>query len=161
MNKFPQLEIITISELMTSLWDNFQERSEVDKALFPNDIMTNSLCELLDIVAQQHQVNTLAEDHWAEADIKQLLKDSMEDIDLLKQSLDNEAGASFPRNDTIKYIEFICNQFNERCTVMEQDMHYCVEKFQDVIKFKDGEVLLAFYLIFLYSFLSSCNGIGC
>ena len=123
---------------MTSIWKNFNEKMEAKRP----EILCNSvpclLNELLDTVARQHQTYTLTEDHWAEADIKQILKDSMDDVDLLQQSFDNEVEASLQSNDVMKHMEFICRQFNERCVVMEQDMNYCVDKFQDILPFNEG-----------------------
>lgn len=137
--KFPQLEFVMISEIMTSIWANFKAGPEANKITFLCNTMTGLLNELLNTVVKQHQEYTLTEEHWAETDIKQLLKDSIEDIDLIKQSAGDETEASLPIGDVTKCIEIICNQFDERCMVIEQDMNYYVEKFQDIIVFKEGE----------------------
>ena len=155
--KFPQLEFVMISEIMTSIWANFKARPEGNKTKFLCNTMANLLNELLNTVAQQHQECTQTEDHWAETDIKQLLKDSMEDINLLKQSIGEETEASLPINDVIKCIGFICNQFDERCTVIEQDMNYCVEKFQDIIVFEEGEGAIFGLLMNIQVFNLVCN----
>lgn len=131
----PQLEIIIISEVMTSLWASLKQRQEFDDQALMISTLASLLNQLLATVVQQHQTYSPSEEHWAEADVRQILKDSMDDIDILRQSLESNTGASFSINDVIKHMEFICNQFDERCLVMEQDMNYCVEKFHDVVSF--------------------------
>jgi len=139
--RFPQLEIIIISEIMTSFWQILKARAIAGQAHCLCSITANLFNELLSTVAKQHDVFSLKEDHWAEADIKQLLKDSMLDIDLLKQLIDNEANDILPTEELIKQTKLIGDQFDERCIVIEQDINYCVEKFQDIVAFRNDSSL--------------------
>lgn len=126
---------------MTSVWMSFKGNTELNSADSPVNILAPLLNQLLATVAQQHPKCTLTEDHWAEADIKQILKDSMDDIDTLMQSSEKKNEAMAPLNDIIKHVEFVCEQFEERCLVMEQDMSYCVDKFEDVGAFNEGRAI--------------------
>ena len=137
---------------MTSFWRILKARAVADKTHCLCSITANLFNELLSTVVKQHDVFSLKEDHWAEADIKQLLKDSILDIDLLKQLIDNEANDLLPTEELIKQTKLIGNQFDERCSVIEQDINYCVEKFQDIVAFRNGE-LVSNFLVRSYELL--------
>ena len=140
----PQVEILIISEIMTSICNNSQQPGTITF----NDIFCNAvtalLHDLLDVISVQHQDCTLTEDHWAEADLKQILKDSMDDLDLMREAVTVDAEASFQTNDITKYAEYLCKQFEERCVKMEEDMKYCLEKFEDVMVFDEGKMSSVF-----------------
>eukprot|EP00112_Aurelia_sp_Birch-Aquarium-sp1_P000892 Seg1087.3 transcript_id=Seg1087.3/GoldUCD/mRNA.D3Y31 product="hypothetical protein" protein_id=Seg1087.3/GoldUCD/D3Y31 len=140
----PQVEILIISEIMTSICNNTQEPGTINF----NDVFCNAvttlLHDLLDVISAQHQDYTLTEDHWAEVDLKQILTDSMDDLDLMREAVTVDADASFQTNDITKYAEYLCTQFEERCLKMEEDMKYCLEKFQDVMVFDDGRMAFIF-----------------
>ena len=140
----PQIEILIISEIMTSICNNSQEQGRINLSDVFCNVVAKLLHDLLDVISVQQQDYTLTEDHWAEVDLKQILKDSMDDLDLMREAVTVDAEASFQTNDITKYAEYLCKQFEERCVKMEDDMKYCLQKFEDVMVFDEGEVFSMF-----------------
>eukprot|EP00795_Rhopilema_esculentum_P002970 gene2970-1224_t len=140
-SKFPQLEILIISEIMATLANSTRNVSAGENTDLLYEKISKLLHELMDAVSMQHENYSLTEDHWAEADLKHILKDTMDDLDLLQESIIVDSDTSFQANDTMKYTEYVCKQLEERCQAMEEDMNYCLQKFQGLVIFDEGETL--------------------
>ena len=124
---------------MATLSSSKKNVSAGENTDLPYEKISKLLHELMDAVSMQHESYSLTEDHWAEADLKHILKDTMDDLDLLQESIIVDSDTSFQANDTKKYTEYVCKQLEERCQAMEEDMNYCLQKFQGLVVFDEGE----------------------
>eukprot|EP00794_Sanderia_malayensis_P020469 gene20469-22485_t len=137
----PKLEIVIISELMNTLFTNTLggkmkslENNEV--SLIPR--IGTLLHDLVCVILSRKQHLSTSEVSWTEIDLEQVLKESLDDLDLMREASGLDDDASVRANDLAKYADYVCNRMEERCRKTEDDIGYCLERFSRIISFDQG-----------------------
>ena len=140
----PQVEIVIISDIMNVFFLTARGTDTKGSHTLLHK-MSSLLQDLLNVVLSRKQHFTSNEATWTETDLEQVLQESANDLELMREASTLEGDASFQINDMLKYGDYMCEQFEERCRKTEEDMNFCLEKFNGLVFFGEGICFIQFF----------------
>ncbi len=134
----PKLEVVIISELMKILFieSSTQKTTTLQSLLIR---VASLLHQFICVVLSRKQHLTPNETTWTELDLEQVLRESLDDLDLMTEANMVDEETSFQANDVEKYTEYVCRRIEERCSKTEEDLNLCLERYRGILLFTEDE----------------------
>ena len=129
----PKLEDIIMSDLFIKCFYALHDEVGALKDGNLPECLDEALIELLNTILYRNQyLYCDGTDHWPKKDLKQFLKESLDEIELLK--VRDIADSFYVEN----YVSHICHQMKERCAKSTDVLDFCLVKFEDKIGYENN-----------------------